>query len=234
MNKNYYEQEFIPQIIKYGRTTILLGIILSLVPALVLTFVFGYKPPIEAIIAGTLAQMSVSGAFYIVEPISYFPILGIPGTYMAFLSGNLVNMRIPCAVSAQKAAEVEEGTNEGAIVSTLGIAVSIIINVLFLSIAVFLGSSVLSSLPKEVIRILNLILPALFGAVFGQFAVQRPKLGGVAIVIAGIMTFLLKKGFLAFLPGTPTYAVIIVSVFGTILAGRKIYAKELEVSESAN
>lgn len=229
--KNYYDNEYIPGIIRWGRITLLLGIICALLPALVLTFVFGYKPPIEAIIAGAISQISVSGAFYIVEPISYFPILGIPGTYMAFLSGNLVNMRIPCAVVAQEAASVKEGTNEGSIISTLGIAVSIVVNVVFLTIAVVLGSSVLARLPKNVTGVLNLILPALFGAVFGQFAIQRPKLGGIAIVISGIMTFLLKAGYLGFLPGTPTYAVIIISVFGTILAGRKIYAKELSQGE---
>ncbi|MBU5438706.1 hypothetical protein KQI42_11830 [Tissierella sp. MSJ-40] len=228
MKNNVYDNEFIPSIIKYGRITLFLGMLLALGPALILALHFGYMPPIGAIIAGTLAQMSVSGAFYVVEPISYFPILGIPGTYMAFLSGNLVNMRIPCAVAAQEAAGVKQGTNEGAIISTLGIAVSILINIAILSIAVFLGSSVLASLPAEVTRVLNLILPALFGAVFGQFAIQRPKLGVVAITIAGFMTFLLKQGFLSFLPGTPSYAVILVSVFGTIAAGKKIYGKELQ------
>ena len=53
----------------------LLGIITCFGPALVISVVYGYMPPVSAIIAGTIAQISVSGAFYIVEPISYFPIL---------------------------------------------------------------------------------------------------------------------------------------------------------------
>jgi hypothetical protein len=41
------------------------------------------------------------------------------------------------------------------------------------------------------------------------------------------MNWLLKNNFLAFLPGTPSYAVILVAVFGSILAGKLIYKKEL-------
>ena len=87
----------------------LLGIITCFGPALVISVVYGYMPPVSAIIAGTIAQISVSGAFYIVEPISYFPILGIPGTYLTFLSGNTSNMRVPCSSVAQEAAGVENG-----------------------------------------------------------------------------------------------------------------------------
>ena len=60
---------------------------------------------------------------WFVEPISYFPIVGVAGTYMAFVSGNISNLRIPCAMIAQKAAGVEPGTDRGSIVATLGMAV---------------------------------------------------------------------------------------------------------------
>ena len=97
MNKEYYNKVYIPDIVKWGKITMLLGIITCFGPALVISVVYGYMPPVSAIIAGTIAQISVSGAFYIVEPISYFPILGIPGTYLTFLSGNTSNMRVPCS-----------------------------------------------------------------------------------------------------------------------------------------
>ena len=77
MNKEYYNKVYIPDIVKWGKITMLLGIITCFGPALVISVVYGYMPPVSAIIAGTIAQISVSGAFYIVEPISYFPILGI-------------------------------------------------------------------------------------------------------------------------------------------------------------
>ena len=105
MKNDYYSGTYIPGIVKWGKITLLLGIFAGFLPALVMAF-RGYMPPVSAIIAGTLMQISVSGAFYIVEPISYFPILGIPGTYLTFLSGNTSNMRVPCSSVAQEAAGV--------------------------------------------------------------------------------------------------------------------------------
>ena len=69
MNNKYYSNTYMPSIIKWGKITMLLGILTCFLPALVISVVFGYMPPISAIIAGTISQISVSGAFYIVEPI---------------------------------------------------------------------------------------------------------------------------------------------------------------------
>ncbi len=225
--QNYYTKTYIPSIIKWGKLTMLLGILLCFGPALVISGIYGYMPPISAIIAGTISQISVSGAFYVVEPISYFPILGIPGTYLTFLSGNTSNMRVPCASVAQEAAGVEMGTEKGSVISTIGIAVSILVNVVILTLGAVGGNAILAILPVGVQNALNFLLPALYGAVFGQFAVARPKLAVIAVVIAFGMNWLLKNGFLAFLPGTPSYAVILVAVFGSIFAGKLLYKKEL-------
>lgn len=227
MNNTYYSSTYIPSIIKWGKITMLLAILCCFLPAFVISGVYGYMPPVAAIIAGTISQISVSGAFYVVEPISYFPILGIPGTYLSFLSGNTSNMRVPCSSVAQDAAGVKMGTEEGSIVSTIGISVSIIVNVVILTIGAVAGSSIIEAMPAGAKDALNFLLPALYGAVFGQFAITRPKLAGVAVVIAFGMNWILKNGYLSFLPGTPSYVVILVAVFGSILAGRFIYKKEL-------
>lgn len=231
MNKSYYSKSYIPSIIRWGKITLLLGIITSFLPALVISFVYGYMPPVSAIIAGTISQISVSGAFYIVEPISYFPILGIPGTYLTFLSGNTSNMRVPCSSVAQEAAGVEMGTEKGSIVSTIGIAVSILVNIAILTVGAIGGNVIINMMPAGAKEALTFLLPALYGAVFGQFAVSRPKLACVAVIIAFGMNWLLLNGFLGFLPGTPSYAVILVSVFGSIFAGRLLYKKELQEPE---
>jgi predicted branched-subunit amino acid permease len=140
---------------------------------------------------------------------------------MSFLSGNIGNLRLPASVAALQAADIEPGTDQGTIIATMGVAVSIIVNVLMLTIGVILGSSVLSLLPKSVVLALNNILPALFGAMLAQQFVPNPKIGCVAVVLAGGMLLLNKFGFLGFLPGNPVYAVIIVAVFGSILIDAK-------------
>lgn len=217
-----YDQEYIPYIVKWGRITNLIGVLLAFTPALVLTFIYNIKPSFSVILAGFVMQASVSGIFWFVEPISYFPVLGIPATYMAFLSGNIGNLRLPASVAAQEAANVKPGTEQGTIIATLGVAISIIVNIVMLTVGVILGASVLSKMPKGVIATLNNILPALFGAMLGQQFSHNPKIGTVAVILASSMIALNKFGFLSFLPGYPVYAVIIVSVFGSILIGKKL------------
>ena len=218
--------EFDPYIIKWGRFTNLLGIALVFVPC-VLLLVIGARPSWSAVLAGVLMQVSVSGAYYVVEPISYFATLGMSGTYMSFLSGNISNLRVPCSSVAQEAAGVEFGSRPGTIISTIGIGVSVIVNIVILTIGAVGSNVILGLLPEAVTSALNFLLPALFGAVFGQFAVSRPKLAVVSILIVFAINWLNNNGFLGFLGGFAGSVVILVSVFGSIFAGRFIYKKEL-------
>jgi hypothetical protein len=227
-NTSTYESDYIPYIIRWGRRTNLLGVLLAFGPALVVTFIYGINPTVGVVVAGTVTMLSISGIFWVVEPVSYFPVLGIPGTYMAFISGNIGNLRLPASVAALESTGIEPGTEKGTVIATLGVAVSIVVNIVMLTIGVILGASVLSRLPAGFVTALNNILPALFGAMLGQQFMVRPKIGVVAVILAGIMTALLKFGFLAFLPGFPSYAVIIVSVFGSILIGKQIYKDDFE------
>lgn len=224
---NTYNDNYIPYIVRWGRVTNLIGVVLCFLPALVLTFGYGYNPGMTAIITGALAQVSGCFIFWFVEPISYFPVLGIPGTYMSFLAGNGSSLRLPCSAAAQEAVGVETGSELGTIVSTIGIAVSIFVNTGMLTIGVILGAAVLSKLPAEIVTALGYILPGLFGAMFAQFAVMQPKIGAIALVLALSMTYLAKVGALAIFPGAPTYVIIIVSVFGTIGLSKILFNKGL-------
>ena len=117
--------------------------------------VMGIFPSVSGVMAGIAAQLPAVVAAYFYEPISYFAILGIAGTYMGFLSGNVNNMRAPCASIAQSAANVEEGSDEGGIIATVGIAVSIFINIAFLTVCVIVGNYVVSLLPQHVLDALT-------------------------------------------------------------------------------
>ncbi len=211
---------YIEDVTKIGRTTMVLGALASLLPALVMTFYFGFNPGIAAIMAGAVSQMSVSGAFYISEPISYYPIVGRAGLYMGFLSGNLVNMRIPAAISAQEASGHSAGTEEGSVMGTIGIGVSIWVGIFFLALAVLAGQALLSSLPGSFMSMLSLIIPALFGGVFGQFAIKSPKTGGFALIISFIMTKVV-----ALIPGNPSFLITLTSVFATIMFAKNLMLK---------
>ncbi|ADB62976.1 hypothetical protein Htur_4153 (plasmid) [Haloterrigena turkmenica DSM 5511] len=220
-SKDVYENDFVPYINKWGRRTNLLAVALSFGPAVALLTVFGILPPTQAVIGAFISVAATYGIFWLVEPLSYYPVLGIPGTYMAFLSGNISNLRLPCAAAAQESADVQTGTPQGSIISTIAIAASIAVNTTLLGVGAFALVSAFQALPALWQNALDsYLVPAVFGAIFAQFGRDYPKVAGVGFTLALAMTTLLELGFLNFLPGYPLYVVIIVSVFGTILIAR--------------
>ncbi|MGL4254139.1 MAG: hypothetical protein ACRCU6_08335 [Fusobacteriaceae bacterium] len=212
---------YIDEVTKIGRGTMVLGLVASLLPALIMTFYFGFNPGLAAIMAGAISQMSVSGAFYFSEPISYYPIVGRSGLYMGFLSGNLVNMRIPAAISSQEASGYVAGTEEGSIMGTIGIGVSIWVGAFFLILSVIAGQALLSQLPPSFMSLLTLIIPALFGGVFMQFAIKSPKTAIFALAISFAMTKIVN-----FIPGKPAFLITLVSVFSSIIFAKKLMERE--------
>lgn len=216
MNENYYKDEYMPKVNKIGKITGYIGVVLALTPALLLAVVYGILPKPAALLTAFISGASAFGVLWFVEPISYFPVLGTAGTYMAFLSGNISNMRVPCASMAQMAADVEPGTEKGSIVATIGMAVSIIINVAVLTIGAILGTSVLSMLPESVKAALNYLLPALFGALLVQFGMKMKKHSVLMIVVAIALYFFIGIGAFNWLPGASNWLGTLGCVFISI------------------
>ena len=84
-----------------------------------------------------LVQMVPSG---IIEVITYAPMLGTGGTYIAFITGNLINLKIPCVMNARQLAKTEIGTEENEVVSTIAVSVSAIVTDVVLAVAGESGS----------------------------------------------------------------------------------------------
>lgn len=218
-NKDYYNDIYMPKVNKIGKFTGYVGVILSFVPAILLAVVYGIVPKADALFIAFISGASAFGVLWFVEPISYFPVVGTAGTYMAFLSGNISNMRIPCASMAQVAADVKPGTDKGSVIATLGMAVSIVINVSVLTIGAILGTSVLSMLPKQVVAALGYMLPALFGALLMQFGMKMFKHSVIMLVIAIALYTALGMGLFNWLPGAANWLGTLGCVFISILIG---------------
>ncbi|WP_239643447.1 hypothetical protein [Natronococcus jeotgali] len=155
-----------------------------------------------------------------------YPVLGVSGTYMAFLSGNISNLRLPSSAAAQEAADVEIGTPEGDIISTLGIAGSIFVNISILTVGVIGLVSVFQALPGLWQNALeSYLVPAIFGAIFAQFGRDFPKVAAIALALAFVSNLLYEFGYFALLPGDPIYVVIIVAVFGTMFISKWMWER---------
>ncbi len=225
-DKNFFHQEYLPKMNRIGKLTGYAGVFVAFLPALVLAVVYGILPKPAALLTAFIAGASSFGVLWFVEPVSYFSVLGPIGTYMAFLSGNISNMRVPCASMAQAAAEVEPGTEKGSIAATLGMSMSIIINVAVLTIGVILGSSILSMLPESITDALNYLLPALFGALLVQFGVKMKSHTLGILIFAVLINIGLNSGIFSWLPGASNYLGILTSVFLSIAVAVYMYGKQ--------
>ncbi len=204
-----YESEFSQPIIRTGMWTLLLAAVMCFIPPVYLWVAHGAIPSASVIFTAWFMIASIYGVEYLMTPISYYPILGVAGTYMAFLSGNIANMRVPCAIVAQQVVGVEAGTKEGEIIATLGMAGSIITNLIVVAGVAVAGTYIIALLPQVVLQALNdYILASIFGALFAIFAVKFPKYAVFALCVAGILLGIVKV--------LPTWAVVVTCSFSTI------------------
>ena len=218
---------------KSGRIFMIVFTVYMVVMPFIICTVYDCMPSFKMCLPGLISILVIMTPMSIAEIGSYTPILG-SSSYLTFASGNLMNLKMPCIINAQKIAKVEQSTVEGDAIALIATAVSSSVTIVILALGMLLLSFIQPILENETFETAsNYLLPALFGAMLAQQFVPNPKIGTVSVILAGGMLLLSKNGLLSFLPGTPTYAVIIVAVFGSILIGRKIKEAELRKANSA-
>ena len=211
-----------PDVNKIGKRTLFPAVILCFLPVVYLYVVHGFFPTTEVALDSWFRVLVFFGPFYIIEPLSYFPILGLAGTYIAFLSGNIGNMRVPCSAVAQEVVGTKPETPEAEIVSTLGIAGSVLTNIIAVTLAAFVGFQLLNLFPTAVVNAVKLYsVPAIIGAVFGQFALQSPRTATIALAIPLTLLSIGKLASITLLQ--KDWFLMIVGICGTILINRFLY-----------
>jgi hypothetical protein len=191
-NKNQiFQTRFVAPVKNVGMITMIIGAVCLFVPGLYLYIFHGLIPPFWKMLSAIVAVWSFMAIMAVVEPIVYYPVLGFGGTYMSFLVGNVLNLRVPVSATAQQVVGTKEGTPEAEIVSTLGIAGSVIGSQLVMIVGVLAFLPFITALEGtgSAMKVaLDQVLPALFGALGGVFLFKVPKLGivplGLGLIIA--------------------------------------------------
>lgn len=148
---------------KSGRIFMLLFLAYTFVIPIVVCSIYGCWPSMKQLIPGIISICAVMVPTSIAEVGSYTPILG-SSTYLTFATGNLMNLKVPCAVEAQKIAKVEQNTTEGDAIALISTCVSSIVTIVVLAIGLLLVVPLQGVLQNEFIATAsNYILPALFG-----------------------------------------------------------------------
>ena len=156
--------------------------------------VLGAMPDLGAVGKAFLSVGLVWLVSSVVEFLVYTPMLGAGGTYLAFITGNLINMKIPCAVSARDIVGVKTGTPENEIVSTLSIAASSLVTILVLALGVLLLAPLQPILQSPALQpAFDTVVPALFGAMAYKYYRKNIRVALVPLVVMGLLFVLVPS-----------------------------------------
>ncbi len=140
-------------------------VLIALVPV-VYCLAAGVSPNWTAVASAWSFMLSYV-AIGLIEAFSYAPILGVGGQYLAFITGNISNLKLPCSINAQSIAKVEQGTEEQEIVSTIAIAVSSIVTTLIIVV----GIIPLAIFGSDIVDVLTPVSPYVVPAIFGGLGI---------------------------------------------------------------
>ena len=180
---------------KYDRTTHVIGRTATAITLVMLVgapfligSILGAMPDLPAAARGFLSVGIIWTVSSVVEFLVYTPMLGAGGSYLAFITGNLINMKIPCAMSAREIAGTHTGTPENEIISTLSIAASSLTTITVLAAGVLLMVPLQPVLQSETLQpAFANVVPALFGAMAYQYYRRNIRLACVPLVIMTVL-----------------------------------------------
>lgn len=218
---NKKEMTYMNSVHRYGKIWgfAILGI-LFLFP-ITLSLVFSVVPDWSALAKGALAVAPMYWAVGIIEVITYVPMLGAGGAYLSFVTGNISNLKLPCAIDAMEKANVKSNSEEGEIISTISIAISSIVTTVIILLGVILIVPLTPLLESPTLQpAFAQMLPALFGGLGVVFISKNVKLA-IAPIILMLALFI---SIPALNSGTVGIMVPVGVVF-TIIVARIMYKK---------
>ncbi len=204
-----------------GRTWgIIVGGVIIAFPIL-LSVIFGALPNFDILVKGLIATAPMYWAVGIIEIFTYVPMLGAGGTYLSFVTGNISNLKLPCAIDAMERANVKASSEEGEVISTISIAVSSIVTTFIVIFGVICIVPLTPVLESPVLApAFDMILPALFGGLAIVFISKNVKLS-----IAPIALMLILFIFVPALDSSTVGIMVPVGVVFTVIVARILYKR---------
>ena len=183
-----------------GKIWMALSLVIFFAVPTTICLYYGVKPDMSVMgTSAVLIPFIINFLSGIAEPVIYSPMLGINSAYLAFITGNLSNLKIPCVVKAQEICGTKLGTEENEVVSTLSVATSTLVTTVIIAIFVLIlaVSNVETAIQNTpwITPAFTCVVYALFGSLGGKYVVKNIKLAVLPLSI--IVAFSLILGFAA-------------------------------------
>ena len=204
-----------------GRIWNITVMVLLMAFPLTVAAIFSVMPDWKALGLGLVATAPMYWAVGAIETVTFVPMLGAGGSYLSFVTGNISNLKLPCALNALEQNEVSANSEEGEVISTIAIATSSIVTTLIIIIGVICIAPLTPVLSAPVLQpAFQQILPALFGGLGVAFVSKNWK-----IAVAPIALMLVLFIFIPALNEGTVGIMVPVSALFTIAVGRILYKR---------
>ena len=215
------EMSYMDSVHRDGRIWNLSVMVLLLAFPVAVIIAFNAMPDWNALLLGLIATAPMYWAVGAIETVTYVPMLGAGGSYLSFVTGNISNLKLPCALNAMEQNGVSANSEEGEVISTIAIATSSIVTTLVIILGVILIAPLTPILQAPVLQpAFEQMLPALFGGLGVAFVSKNWKLA-VAPVILMLILFI----FVPALDSGTVGIMVPVSALFTIGVGRILYKR---------
>ena len=218
MKKNL---SYIDSVHRDGRIWNITVMLLLIAFPLVVAVIFDAAPDWGALVVGLIATAPMYWAVGAIETVTFVPMLGAGGSYLSFVTGNISNLKLPCALNALEQNGVSATSEEGEIISTIAIATSSIVTTLIIILGVICIVPLTPVLEAPVLEpAFAQMLPALFGGLGVAFVSKNWK-----IAIAPVVLMLVLFIFVPALNSGTVGIMVPVSVLFTIGVARILYKR---------
>ena len=212
---------YIDSVHRDGRIWNLTAMVLLMAFPVVVAVAFQVLPDWNALLVGLIATAPMYWTVGIIETVTYVPMLGAGGSYLSFVTGNISNLKLPCALNALEQNEVSANSEEGEVISTIAIAASSIVTTLIIIVGVILIVPLTPVLQAPVLQpAFEQILPALFGGLGVAFVSKNWK-----IAVAPVVLMLILFIFVPALNSGTVGIMVPVSALFTIGTARILYKR---------
>ena len=198
MNKSYMDK-----VHTWGRISCLISLVFFLCIPLAISLHFNVWPSLSVVGKG-LASLLIFFVTGIVEVVAYSPMLGAGGTYLSFVSGNIMNLKMPCALNAMENAKVKANTEEGEVITTIAICASTITTTII--IAVFVVIFALNPKFSEIMSsdtfspAFQQVTYTIFGSLAATYFVKHWKISIFPIAAITVLLLFIDPGIGVLIP----------------------------------
>ena len=221
MEKQKYYEAYLKSTHRLGRIVSMITLVLLVGAPFAIGALLGTAPDLGAVGRGFLSAGLVWTISSVVEYLVYTPMLGSGGSYLAFITGNLINMKIPCAMNAKELVDAKSGTAENEVIATLSIATSSLVTIVVLAAGVALLIPLQPVLQSPVLApAFDNVVPALFGAMAYKYYRKDPRLALIPLSVMIVLFTLVPS-----LTSSTSFMIIPSGALAILLAWLK-YRKE--------